>query len=331
MSRGSDSIAPVQPRKTAIAAFVRRVSLWHRAVRTLRGLTGNALVVGVLVAGISLVAPGWTLGAATVAVAWLALAGIWSLWCSGASLRKADFALGLSDRLTTWVGLRRRGRDSGAMFSWLERDLDERIAALPPEQVRRLGWRPIGVLRYALALLIVLLLLQLLRPPLPPLPTGAIQIAGAGAAGAGGAQEGGEGTGKGGPDQPAEPDSPETEDPQEQPGGQGEDEPPSPEELPPKSLLDGMPVQEEFSVPQFIGEGPSRKAMARVAEVEQGATPPTPPPPDAQGGSPDREPDADPEVEFERALERALRSRHVPEQEKPFVRRYFNALLNRAK
>lgn len=108
-------------------------------------------------------------------------------------------------------------------------------------------------------------------------------------------------------------------------------EPPSPAgpSEPPAPLLD-LPAQQQFVVPDFVGDGPTTRARMHVAEVQpvggveaRAAAPRgdgeavAPPPPAAE--------------QFERAAERALQSRHVPPAERAMVRRFFAALRQAAR
>lgn len=87
-----------------------------------------------------------------------------------------------------------------------------------------------------------------------------------------------------------------------------------------------------FILPDFIGDGPTRRERMHVAELEQpsagggaraqraqagGAARPRPSPPAA--------------LEFERAAEKAARSRHVPDRERAMVRRFFEELQKRGR
>ncbi|GAB4149683.1 MAG: hypothetical protein Fur0037_18040 [Planctomycetota bacterium] len=88
-------------------------------------------------------------------------------------------------------------------------------------------------------------------------------------------------------------------------------EPPAPL-LPAESERHGV-------VPDFVGDGPARRAMIEAAAV-----------PGAGGAAPSRTLPArrvEAEAEsFRRAAEKAVRSRHVPEAERPIVRRFFELL-----
>ena len=92
------------------------------------------------------------------------------------------------------------------------------------------------------------------------------------------------------------------------------------------------PDDRRFILPDFIGDGPTRRERMHVAELEQ---------PSAGGGArADRlpaggaerpRPSPAPAVEFERAAEKAARSRHVPDRERSMVRRFFEELQKRGR
>ena len=109
----------------------------------------------------------------------------------------------------------------------------------------------------------------------------------------------------------------------------GDEEPrqDDPAELPP---LVEAPVDQRFVLPDFIGDGPTRRQRMHVAELEQqqpgGAA--RPQARQQAAGSRPRRPRPT-SAEFERAAERAMRSRYVPERERAIVRRFFDALQKR--
>jgi hypothetical protein len=140
----------------------------------------------------------------------------------------------------------------------------------------------------------------------------------------------GDSEGEGAPPRPEPAPAPEL------PPDEGES-PPPPEgpgpELPPRALLEDLPLHDDFAVPQFVGEGEGRtETMPAVGIEEGGGGTAGEPPPAGRTGAGGDEPPAEPEAEvFERALERALRSRHVPERDKPFVRSWFQRLIEGAR
>jgi hypothetical protein len=93
-------------------------------------------------------------------------------------------------------------------------------------------------------------------------------------------------------------------------------------------LLDGLPNLDDFLVPHFVGAGPSAPARAHVAELPEGGPPPAGAQAQSGGTGAEGTPPQD-DADFERAVERALRSRHVPPDETPFVRRWFEVLAER--
>jgi hypothetical protein len=243
----------------------------------------------------------------------LVLGGAWLLWVTGRSLQRhrlsalqADRALALQDRLVTWDGARRAGV-KGRMFDWLDEDLGDRLAAVPEERAQRLVRAPMGWLRYLIPLLIVFWLLREFAPILPP----RIPWPDRGPPrpeSDGGRQGGGGERGAGGQRPPDRSQPPDT--------------PPRPGDAPNRPMTQ-LPPQDALVVPQYVGDGPTRQELARQALVEAGpprpaagagaASTPAPPPPDRE--------------EYRRQLEEALRARHLPEAERPIVRRYFENLI----
>ena len=104
-------------------------------------------------------------------------------------------------------------------------------------------------------------------------------------------------------------------------------DPTNPGEVPP--LID-LPDDQRFVVPEFIGDGPTRRARMRAAELEELAN-------SGSAQSSGVATTADPnqpkrsEPDFERAAEAALRSRYVPPAERAMVRRFFEKLRQKAK
>jgi hypothetical protein len=100
-----------------------------------------------------------------------------------------------------------------------------------------------------------------------------------------------------------------------------------PPELPPEALILDPPVQDEVVVPAFVGEGEGRKTTATAAGLDEARPDPGGPSGAGSGRAPQAGPPEppDPTAAFERAAESALRSRHVPLEERAFVRRWFRA------
>ncbi|HEB53624.1 MAG TPA: hypothetical protein ENI87_10270 [bacterium] len=255
----------------------------------------------------------------------------------------------LPDELATWLELdadeQGRGQPS-RMLRWLERDVAVR---LEPHRRRALAAvaRPrLGRFRWLVPLVVLLLLAWWLaswwQPPWSGAFGGAENRATSGDAGdAGEASGAGEGddddarSADAGAD-PAEEPRPDDAGAEERPapavppGPEPEPEP-EPEdsgEIPP--LVD-RPDDQRFVLPEFLGDGPTRRERMHVAELVQsvGASAPT-----AAGstGGADPEPAVRrPEVDFARAAERAQHARHVPPAERAIVRRFFEQLQRRGR
>lgn len=317
------------------AARVHDSSLIRRYLRSLRGrwrwwsalraAIGQALLCGVLLCLVEMFAPAWTRIAWWCAGAWLFGAAVHG-WIRGrALLAVADRELGLRDRLLTYLGLQRRAVpvDSTAFVAWLEDDLAHRLVGLPEERARALWRRPIGPVRYLLPLLVLLLLLRQFAPlASSPSTSGPPLASNAGDGGASGAGS----TDRDHSDQPPDaapseaPPPPDLTPPEPQSSDQPEEEQNASADPP---NLDDVRVLDEFVIPHFVGDGETRRELSRIAVVEQGdggrsavagrtARQEAPPPPDLQ--------------DYEKAYEQAMRARHVPPEERDFVRTYFDVL-----
>jgi hypothetical protein len=301
-----------------IDAFLRSLTWRHRALRALRAMLGQALGWAVAVLLVALVAAPWWPAAAAVAVAAVVGAG------GAAALRRpslvsADRELGLADRLLTYAGLRaQREVARPAMRAWFEADLDRSLAAIPAEQCARVGWRGLGRIRYAIPLLVLLLLMRLLAPTLPPIAPSGPRTSERGSSG--GRDAPGPGNSR-----PQPPDAAPNQPP---PAAETEPSPPPGESPsgPPAPLLTGLGAEDALVVPEFIGEGEGRRARARSAEIGDDAAGGGRPP---QGVGRGEAQPAPRQRDYEQAREQALRARHVPENERQFVRRYFEALVQR--
>jgi hypothetical protein len=293
-------------------------------------------------------APALQLFVAGIAVA--AAAGAWSRRrLPDAALLHEEYEPGrrtaVGDELATWLECARRGALGEPMVAWLARDVAQAVAATPPQRLRGLGRRRLGRLRWLVPVLVVLLLAWLLfavfAPPWPGVLGGGAGGGGAGAGGQGPGAGAAGGTGGTGaqepqPDQPtpwseqpkvAPPRIPPPPSPPPEP-----DPPPQPvEPEPPAPLLD-LPPDLQFMLPEFIGDGPTRRARVHAAELAEsrGGRPPAAA---AAAGAAAPRPDAPPQgrEEFERAAEKALRARYVPPEERPIVRRFFERLREAAK
>jgi hypothetical protein len=239
----------------------------------------------------------------------------------------------VGDELATW--LERRGGRADAMTAWLEADVRRKLPALPRQAVAAVGRRRLGGLLWALPLALLLLLAwaiaDLLAPPWSGLLGGRGEAPSQGPGG-GGAGSGEASSGAGRP----EPSPPTGQSPPASAGAPPVPPPPAAEPQPPEAtpqepapLLE-LPTQQRFVVPDFVGDGPTRRAKVRAVEIEQGA--PEELAPTAVGGA-DLRPELPPmrPETFARAAEQALGSRHVPAGERPFVQRYFDRLQQAGK
>lgn len=230
----------------------------------------------------------------------------------------------LGDELATWLESQRVQPDS-AMVEWLARDVARQLPELRAETIERVGQRPLGGLLWLVPLLLILLLAWLLaawlEPPWPGALGGAVTPPPPSSAPGADAPSSSSGGGGGSPENP-KPASPERRESSPPPPAPPEAEsPPNPPPSEPPPLLQ-LPEQQRFLVPEFVGDGPSRRVRMHAAEVADG-----PPPGQAAGGQGASEsPPVPPAERFQRAAEEALRSRHVPTPEQAIVRRYFEAL-----
>jgi hypothetical protein len=331
------------------ASILRRAASRLRARQALgRGLRSGlrtGLVLAVLGIPAAVLVDAWTgpillfVAATASAVTLLTACVHWCTWgrrwLTAEELAELPGWDLVRDEWATWLEWQRGGPSRAPAFlPWLEDDVARRLAVvLPAAQQRvsrpRLG-RFVWLVPLVLLLLILMWLAAWLAPPWPGLLGGAGGGAGSGGAGAGGAA-GGAAAGSGEDTPPAAGDDARVEDrsppraappqpaPKDPPPEDGE--PPKPEQ--PAPLLD-LPEQRRFVVPEFIGDGPTRRARVRAAEVpddgpgarpaaQAGEAPPAAVPPPRR-------------AEFERAAEAALRARHVPPAERAIVRRFFERL-----
>lgn len=321
--------------------FAQQLRAHHTRVGAAQAALRTGLPFAVLLLLVAWVSPGWGAKSA-VGIAVLVAVAAWRGARRGRS--RADAALlvlgegeqpedgevppadvatmaRVGDELATWLEAQRANRSS-PMLDWLARDVVRQLPTVRPEVMQRLGRRPPGALLWLLPLLLVLLiawlLAQWLEPPwrgvlggasVPPPPSSA-PVGGNGASGLGGGSEPQEP-----PPRPRDDRQP-SDVPPPPPA-----EPPAPPPSEPPPLLD-LPERRELIVPEFVGDGPTKRVRMRVAEVEDG-----PPPGQANTGQSTQDaPPAPPPQTFQRAAEEALRSRHVPPAEQAIVRRYFEAL-----
>jgi len=281
-------------------------------------------------------------------VAWSALRAWWRsrrvLAAFGESLAQPGSELaGVRDELVTWLEFDGRG-ETGGMLQWLERDVRERLRPHERAALAAVARPSIGRWRWLVPVLLLVLLAWLLSAWLQPPWPGAL----------GGAPDQASGDGQGnGKDGGGAPDEREQGGDPQRGDDEASDEPPQrelperPEEAPPPPLppqdereaqteapapLLELPEQRRFVLPEYIGDGPTRRARMRAAELEQqvGGGAPTA---SRQRGGDERAPEPPkPEPEtFERAAEQALRARHVPEHERAIVRRFFEKLQQAGK
>jgi len=299
----------------ALRAFVTRLRRRHARMSAARSALRAFLPWGALGAAALWIAPD---AAAVLAGAGALLAAVAGWWAARKRLPDHLLLAGVEgapevhDALSTWI--ERRGAAAPPVVSaWLAEDLWQRASAMPARAWTRVGRRPLGAVRWLLPLLVLLvwgrLLVEGVQLPLPG-------AGGGSAAGGGGAAA--RAPSPGAPSQLPDPPPPVPELPQQE----EVDPPPPPPQ--PDPLLE-LPPQEQFVVPQFVGDGPSRKAMAERAEVELGGGGAAKPRPQQAGGAAGSDVPP-PAREFERAAERAERARNVPAEERPMVRRFFELL-----
>lgn len=261
-----------------------------------------------------------------------------------ASMREAGFgAAMLNDELLTWLEFDRGvaavgdGGDRRGMLRWLESDVHARLQPHRKAALRAVTRPRLGRWRWLVPALALLLLVWLLSMWVQPPWSGAV-------GGRPDTPEAGGETGEGGGGGGVQPQPGEVEaGGQEQPKDEQEGEPPQPvpvgpdgkepEATPPDEVppLVELPDDRRFVLPDYIGDGPTRRERMHAAELEQ----PVP------GGAPQSRPQAaagerpqgpqPTDVTFDRAAEKALRSRHVPDHERAIVRRFFDELQKRGK
>ncbi len=322
-----------------------------RFVRALRGqyqywtlgltLAAHGLVLGVALCIVDILAPSWLTWAAVAAGIWLLGVAAWTLLRLRPPLAEADRQLGLRDGLVTYLGLAKGPAQTvhPGFADWLAADLEDEVAAMPdaPKNIWR---RPLGQLRYLLPVLVVLLLLRSFSPlgPQRPDDEGPPLASGGGGGGGGPGESGGGGGGQQpSPESPQPEPDPQSEEESDEPEQPPPNEPPDPQEgsggaLPPPEPPPEMNVVDEFVVPQFIDEGPTRKELAKQAIMEEGAgTDPQQAPRAAGREGQQTPPDTPADPDFDKAYEQAMRARHVPPEERSFVKAYFEALRKAGK
>lgn len=351
-------------RGPALRRFVRRLRLRQVAAHALGTTLRWGLLLSLPWVAVAWLVPWWRAQVTTLVLVVLALlcgaAALRAWWRTrrivralGRRLVSGDGRVQLvQDELLTWFEFDRRAhRDAAfdvrqrAMLEWLERDLHGR---LQPEVSRAMAvaMRPrLGRWRWLVPVLLLLLLAwwiaALFAPTWPGLLGGRRDQQTSGAGGEPqdqpgprpGDQPGGD-LPEPGDTQPDESGTPEAPPDRPEPGSaanprideSGGLESPAPVEVPPLLELDS---DRRFVLPDFIGDGPTRRARMHAAELEQRAG--GAPPPDRPAGTaatPDTA--TPPPIDFDRAAERAQRARNVPPAEREIVQRYFESLRRRA-
>lgn len=265
----------------------------------------------------------------------------------------------LHDELATWLEVDERAATetaspgaNGEMVRWLEQDVLARLAPHRSKALAAVAKPRLGRWRWLVPVVLLLLLIWLLAVWFAPPWSGVI---GGLPNQAAGNQNGEGGGGKGDvdpnqapspggdtnrdeqPDPQGEPEQNEQPDPdvpdeQQVPRRSEQPNEPAPDsaEIPP---LIELPDEQHFVVPEFIGDGPTRRARMHAAELEEQANGNQPQPQgNASGATGSQLPNAKPTPpDFERAAEAAQRARHVPPSERAMVRRFFELLRARAK
>ncbi|MEM7198672.1 MAG: hypothetical protein AAF628_00285 [Planctomycetota bacterium] len=338
-----------------IDEFLDTLHWRYRAWNSIRAVAPHAITLALLLCVLEWAWPAALVPVAVGGAAWLGAAAGWAWWRERLRVAEADRVLGLRDRLVTWAQLRRRPIEtaSAPFRAWLGSDLEADLDQLPDERQQRVWRRPLGAARYLVPLLVLLLLLRWFAPLPPASPglEGPSMASGSGeGSGGDGAPEPGdgppEGGGEGTPDDPEtaeEPDSSDAEEDEEdeeaappepepapQPLPEPQASPPPPDEgaeaeaAPAEPLLERLPL-DVLAIPEFIGDGPSRRELAPVAVLPEGPGGAGTPPP-AGGAARPPAPDLPGPEDYAKAQERALAARHVPATERPFVIRFFEEI-----
>lgn len=332
------------PGEADLVAFAQRLRHQH-----VRGAVVDAVLRVVLALALPCLLTAWLLPASRLPIG-VAVGGLAALLGGAAALRArrvadasllrvADVDVGddprllaeLGDELATW--LEARPQAAAPMRRWLAQDVRRRLPALPTTTVAAIGRRRLGGLAWIVPIVLLLLiawfLANLLSPPWPG-AVGGRQDHPAPGSGDGGGGADGRGGGAGRSDQQPASEKPPSEKPDRRdPPPPQANEAPTPKPEPPAPLLE-LPPQERFVVPEFLGDGPTRRARMHAAEVEEGA-PAGAAAAQRAGEAPQAEVPPPLPEQFARAAEAAVASRHVPPAEQPMVRRFFDALQKAAK
>lgn len=319
---------------------VRRAAV-HAALRTLLVLVPLAIVAAWLLPTHRLINATIVVFAALVAAT---VAGLRARAVADAALLRVRDGSGVAgldlvgDELATWLEWQPR-EAGGAMVGWLGRAVEAQLPSLPASALQAVGRRPFGRLLYLLPVALLLLLawwlLEWFQPPWVGALGGRRQPEPPPAASGPGQNQGSSSPSPSGGDPSAStqkrPDRSSGASPPPPPSPKPEPEPP-PKPEPPAPLID-LPGNQHFVLPEHIDDGPTRKMRMHAAELpEPEAGNAAPPPPTATAGTGQVPPPPPPSREtFERAAEQAQRSRHVPAEEQPMVRRFFELLQKAAR
>ncbi len=348
--RATANLGPAEPdeRLWAFAAQLRQ--------RHVRRAAEAVAVRAVLLTAVPCVAVAWLwptqrLVAAALLLAVVATSAAWAgvrarRIADAVLLRGGDAAHPLDpvgDELATWLEHHRGRTGDASMLGWLGRDVDARLPGLPAKALADVGRRRLGRWRRLVPIVLVLVLAWLIAEWLAP-PWSGLGGGGGGArdlprpGAGGGAGEPGTGGGSEAPPPPAANEAPPDRKPEQPPPPTAPPppppaatEPPPVEPEAPAPLLE-LPEQQRFVVPEFVGDGPSRRVRMHAAERQQrGGAPRTAT--SSTGGGEGEAPAAPPPTAalFARAAEAAQRARHVPDEERPMVRRFFDLLREAAK
>lgn len=309
-----------------IRTFVNSTRLWYRLFCGGASVASHALVMGLLLLLVDFFWPASYGIAIWAAFAWLVVVLGFHVLRRGASLHAADRTLGLRDQLVTWWEVRSDSVDP--VSQWLEDDLGRVIEGLPPDSRAPLWRRPARRLWWLLpALLLVWWIGPLGQHLGMHSRTGNSREASSGVPRSSDSKGGpGSGSWTKKPEPGQHKVRPQSSDPtQTRPAPNTNQTPPEQPISPqPPRPLHMLTAQDEFIIPRFVGDGGGAIKRMKVVVVEQGETARTQ---EKRKQAATGTPQEDRRPEFEAAAEQALRARHVPRSERPFVKRYFQALL----
>ncbi|MEO6595510.1 MAG: hypothetical protein ABIP94_12225 [Planctomycetota bacterium] len=263
----------------------------------------------------------------------------------------------VGDELATWLECHRRAESGAPMPSWLGREIEAQLPSLSPKLLAGLARPRLGRWRQLVPVIVLLLLAWLLSlwfwPAWPGLLGGraTVETPAAGSGSGSGEPQGGASGGSGEPGHGApvsnepernaqsEPKPEETKEPDRTPPETPPPPPPAPPPTPeqpiptpepPAPLLE-LPEQQRFVVPEFLGDGPTRRVRMHAAELAQAGMAPRPAVQNPGGAGNEPPPPQAMREHFDRAAEAALQARHVPPEERPMVRRFFELLREAAR